>query len=153
AALDISNRTKFAFWLGLGTTSNQWPVWHRGTVSFSVTLYDSAGNSGAFGFKRKRYARALEGAPHWQYISAAIPQMPSGLDYTTTSRCVITAWNLWDPRINISTGKAGQQVLQATAYINLVQAVASTTGSPGPRGGWYTLPGVIGTARAPLAIQ
>jgi hypothetical protein len=153
AAADITGRTKWGFWFGLGTSSNQWPVWHRGTVHFAITLYDAAGASLSFGVKRVCHASALENSPHWQYVSVHVPQMASGFDYTTVSRYVIKAWNLWNPKVNPDTGLSGQQVLQSGAYFNLVQAVPTTTGTPGPRGGWYFLPGVVGTARAPLAIQ
>lgn len=153
AALDITSRTKWGFWFGLGTSGSQWPVWHRGTVHFSVTLYDASGASLSFGFKRTCHASALEGSPHWQFVSANIPQMASGFDYTTVSRYVISAWSQVQPIINPDTGRFGQQVLQSGAFFNLVQALATTSGTPGTRGGWYTLPGVIGTARAPLALQ
>jgi hypothetical protein len=153
AAVDITARTKFGFWLGLSTPSNQWPVWHRGTVSFAVVLYDATGASVSFGFKRLCHASALINSPHWQYISAHIPQMGSGFDYTTVSRYSVKAWSRWDALAVSPTGKNGQEVLQADAYLNLVQAVATSTGTPGPRGGWYFVPGIIGTARSPLAIQ
>lgn len=153
AAVSITGLTKFGFWFGLGSTASQWPVWHRGTVSFSVTLYDAAGSTLSFGFKRACHASALENSPHWQFITANIPQMASGFDYTTVSRYVVSAWSQVQPIINPDTGLFGQQVLQSGAYFNLVQALATTNGSPGTRGGWYTMPGVIGTARAPLALQ
>lgn len=153
AAIDITGRTKFSFWLGLSTPSNQWPIWHRGTVSFAVTLYDASANTVTFGFKRLCHSSALINSPHWQYVSAHIPQMGSGFDYTTISRYSIKAWSRWDPLAISPTGHDGQEVLQADAYINLVQATPTSTGTPATRGGWYTLPGIIGTARTPLAIQ
>jgi hypothetical protein len=153
AALDITGRSKWGFWFGLGTSSSQWPVWHRGTVSFAVTLYDASGASMSFGFKRTCHASALENSPHWQFVTASIPQMASGFDYTTVSRYVISAWSQNQPIVNPDTGKFGQQVLQSGAYFNLIQALASTNGTPGTRGGWYYLPGVVGTARSAIAIQ
>lgn len=151
--LDITGRTKWSFWWGLSTPSNQWPVWHRGTVSFAVTLYDGTGNTIFFGFKRVCHASALINSPHWQFVSANIPQMASGFDYTTISRYRIKAWSRWDAGAVTSTGSKGQEVLQADAYINLVKAMATSDGSPTTRGAWYTLPGIVGTARAPLALQ
>jgi hypothetical protein len=153
AALNITGLTKLGFWLGLSTSAQQWQIWHRGTVHFAITLYDAAGDSLSFGAKRTCHASALETGPHWQYISVDIPQVASGFDYTTISRYVVSAWNWFKPVINPDTGFVGQQVLQASAYINLVQALATTSGTPGTRGGWYTLPGAKGTARGPLGIQ
>jgi hypothetical protein len=153
AALSITGLTKLGFWLGLSTSSQQWQVWHRGTVHFAITLYDAAGDSLSFGAKRTCHASALETGPHWQYVSVDIPQVAAGFDYTTISRYVISAWNWFKPVINPDTGFVGQQVLQASAYINLLQALATTSGTPGTRGGWYTLPGAKGTARGPLGIQ
>lgn len=153
AALDITGLTKLGFWLGLATSAQQWQVWHRGTVHFAITLYDAAGDSLSFGVKRLCHASSLEGAPHWQYISADIPQVASGFDYTTISRYVISSWDWWKNVVNPDTGLTGQQVLQASAYFNLLQALPSTSGTPGTRGGWYTLPGAKGTARSPLGLQ
>lgn len=153
AAVDITGRTKFTFWLGLSTPSNQWPLWHRGTVSYAVTLYDANGKKNTFGFKRKCHASALVNQPHWQSISAHIPQVGSGFDFTTLSRYVIKMWSRWDANATTSTGSKGQEVLQADAYLNLVQAVPTSFGTVGTRGALYQLPGIIGSARAPLAIQ
>jgi hypothetical protein len=153
APVDITGRPKFSFWFGLSTPSNQWPVWHRGTVSFAVTLYDSAGNKNSFGFKRTCHASALVNSPHWQSISAHIPQVASGFDFTTISRWSIKMWSRWDANAVTSTGSKGQEVLQADAYLNLVQAQPTSVGTVGTRGAFYQLPGIVGTARTPLAIQ
>jgi len=152
AAVDITGRTKFTFWFGLGTTPNQWPVWHKGTVSFKITLYDGGGNPLVFGVKRACQASALENAPHWQHVSAPIPQAASGFDYTTISRYVIESWSKWDNRFAAPGLQIGS-VLQATAYLNLIQAAPTAIGAPTARGALYVLPGIIGTARSPLAIQ
>ena len=153
APLDITGRAKWMFWFGLGTSPSQWPVWHRGTVSFAVTLYDGTGQTVSFGFKRKCHASALEGSPHWQLVSAAIPQMASGFDYTTLSRYTIAAWNLWDPRHIQLTGQPAGPVLQSGCYINLVQAAPTSAGSPVNRTAFYQLPGTLGTARSPMSLQ
>lgn len=152
APLDITGRTKFTFWFGLGTTNTQYRIWHKGSVSFSISLYDAGGNRIQIGFKRTCSASALENSPHWQHISVAIPQY-NWFDYTTLSHYSIEAWNLWDPRVVGTTGIIAGAVLQATAYINLVQAQPTSIGSPVNRGALYLLPGVLGTARAPLSIQ
>ena len=151
--VSIAGRGKLLFWFGLGTSPSQWPVWHQGSVSFSVTLYDATGGSVSFGFKRKCQASALEGSPHWQLVSAAIPQMASGFDYTTLSRYVISAWNLWDPRVVGSTGTIAGPVLQSGCHINLVQAAPTSVGSPVNRTAFYQLPGTVGTARSPMSLQ
>jgi hypothetical protein len=152
AALDITGRTKFTFWFGLGTTNTQFRVWHTGNVSFAITLYDGTGQTIRIGLKRKCSASTLENAPHWQHISVHIPQV-NYFDYTTLTRYIIEAWNLWDPRFVGSTGIIAGPTLQATAYINLVQASPTSIGSPVNRGALYLLPGIIGTARTPLLIQ
>lgn len=153
APLNITGLTKLGFWLGLSTNSQQWQNWHRGTVHFSVTLYDAAGDSLSFGMKRVCHASALELSPHWQYISVHIPQVATGFDYTTISRYVINFWSHWRNSVNPNFGIVGLPILQASAYINLLQALPPSSGTPGTRGAWYTLPGVKGTARSPLAIQ
>ena len=153
APVDITGVSKWMFWFGLGTSPSQWPVWHTGTVSFSVTLYDATGQSVSFGIKRKCHASALEGSPHWQLISAHIPQLASGFDYTTLSRYVISAWNLWDPRKIQSTGKPAGPVLQSGCYINLVRSAPTSVGSPVNRTAFYQLPGTVGTARSPMSLQ
>lgn len=153
AAVNVTGLSKFGFWFGLGSSASQWPVWHRGTVTFAVTLYDAAGDTLMFGFKRTCHASALENSPHWQYVSANIPQPASGFDFTTISRYTLSAWSQNQPLIDPDTGLFGQRVLQSGAYFNLIQATATTTGTPGTRGGWYFAPGVIGTARSAVAIQ
>lgn len=153
ASVNITGLTKLGFWLGLATPSNQWPIWHRGTVSFAAMLYDAAGDSISIGFKRVCHASALVNSPHWQFVSVDIPQQASGFDYTTLSRYSVKIWSRWDHTAIDLIGQFGQEVLQADAYLNLVQALPTGNGTPGTRGGWYTLPGIKGTARAPLAIQ
>lgn len=152
--LDITSRTKWAFWYGLGTSVQQFPVWHKGTVAFAVTLYDAAGETLTFGFKRNCHASSVESKPHWNYVSAAIPQMASGFDYTTVSRYVIEAWNHWDSnKVNPATGKPGQPVMQSGAFIANVQAVPTTTAAAGTRALWTPLPGAVGSARSAVAFQ
>lgn len=145
AAVDITGREKLTFWAGLATTPSQWSTWHQGSVTYAVTLYDSAGNS--LSFSRKYFSRAsgLDGSPHWQFIGLPIPQVQSGFDYTTVSRYVVSAFNV----VQNFYG----QVLQAGFYLAHVQAAPSTVGSPVTRYGWYSLPAVVGSARGYLAIQ
>jgi hypothetical protein len=150
--IDTSGRTKLAFWLGLATTSTNWKTWHKGNVHFAVTLTDGTGQTLTFGYKRRCSASALPLAPHWQHISMHIPQIAQDFDYSTLSRYRISIWNVWDPR---AVGSAGQPrvALQASAYIGRIEAVPTSTGSPVNRGAWYQLPGIVGTARAPLSLQ
>jgi len=156
AAVNITGLTKLTFWFGLASTPNQWAVWHRGNVSFKITLYDGSGNTLQFGVKRLCQASALSNSPHWQFISAHIPQVTTGFDYTTISRYVIEAWSRWDSRISQGGLFPGQKigaVLQASAYFCAVTANPTAVGAPTARGALYVLPGIIGTARSPLAIQ
>lgn len=153
APLDITGRTKWTFWLGLSTSTTQWRIWHQGTVHFAVTLYDGSGGSVSFGIKRTCQASALPNRPHWQFISVHIPQLSTGFDYTTVTRYVINVWNVWDTKIKTGPVVTGGRALLANAYLNFIQAVPAAIGSPVNRGAWYTLPGIVGTARSPLAIQ
>jgi len=147
SAVDITGRTKLTFWLGLATSSTGYAHWHKGTASFAITLYDAQGDPCSFGIKQvKVAASALLAKPYWQLITAHIPQSIPNFDYTTVSRYKIQVWNQWDPTVP-------QATLEASAYLCSVTASATATGSPVTRGSWYTLPGIIGTARAPLAVQ
>ena len=65
---------------------------------------------------------------------------------------MITAWNLWDTKVQSGTGQAGGPVLQAGFFLGLVQAVASSVGTNVARGLWATLPGIVGSAPAPLSM-
>jgi hypothetical protein len=154
AAIDITGNTKFGFWLGLGNSATQWHTWHKGKVTFLFTLYDGTGQALTFGTVVSCQASALATMPHWQYVSAAIPQVAAGFDYTTLSRYVIQAWNLWDAtRTDPITGKKGVPALQAGAFISHVQAVPTSTGAVVNRSLWATLPGIVGSARSPLGLQ
>ena len=145
AALDITGRDKITFWVGLATSAAQWATWHRGAVTFEVSLTDAAGNVLSFSRKQTCEASALDNLPHWQMISMPIPQRTAAFDYTTVSSYSITAYNRW---------QAGYgPVLQAGYFLAAVVATASSTGSPVARGAWYTMPGIAGSARSPIAFQ
>jgi hypothetical protein len=147
APLDITGRTKLGFWLGLATTVSAAKNWHKGPVTVRMTLTDPQGDVISFGSKQiVVQASSLQNKPKWQHISAAIPQNVPNFDYTNVVRYSIQIWNTWN------TLKS-QPVLQSSAYFNNVVASATSTGSPGTRGGWYTMPGIVGTARAPIAFQ
>ena len=84
--------------------------------------------------------------PHWQKLSAPVPQNVPSFDYTHIAAYSVQVWNTWNPlRI--------QPVLQASAYLSLVQATGTGTGTGLTRGAFYEIPGVIGTAPAPIALQ
>jgi len=145
ATVNLTGLTKLTFWAGFMTTSSQWATWHKGTITYAVTLYDGAGNTLAFSHKQSASASMIDGSPHWQFISVPIPQQTSGFDYTTVSRYAINAYNVWQTNYG--------PVLQAGMYLAAVVATASATGSPVARGAWYTIPAPVGSARAPIAYQ
>lgn len=147
AAVDITGRAKLTFWLGLATTVSGYAQWHKGTVSVSVILYDPQGDSIEFGAKQvKVAASALISKPHWQLVNMHVPQSIPGFDYTQVVRYSIQVWSHWNRTVP-------QPELRATAYLCSIVAAPTATGSPVTRGSWYTLPGIVGTARAPLAVQ
>lgn len=147
APIDITGRTKLGFWLGLATTVSAAKNWHKGPITVRMTLTDAQGDVVSFGSKQiVVQASSLQNKPKWQHVSAAVPQNVPNFDYTNVVRYSIQIWNTWN------TLKS-QPVLQSSAYFNNVVASATSTGSPGTRGGWYTMPGIVGTARAPVAFQ
>jgi hypothetical protein len=152
AAIDITNRGKWTFWLGLGTSTPT--VWTKGTVTFAVTLTDNTGAQISFSGRQQCTASKIDSQPHWQLISVPIAQAQSGFDYTHVARYSIAAWNLWNAALvpgGLTT--IGQPVLQSGAYLAEVIAAATATGSALTRGFFGTMPGIVGSARAPLAIQ
>jgi hypothetical protein len=142
AALDITGRSKLMFWLGLGTATPS--AWRRGQVTVKAVLYDAAGMTVTASVTQLARAGSLTSVPHWNRASLAIPAN-SAFDYTTVSRYVLTVWN--------HTEGGGQRVLQADAYLNDLGAVPSSAGTPGPRGAVHSIPGGVGTAPAPVAVQ
>jgi len=145
--VDITGRAKLTFWLGLATTVSGYNSWHKGTISVDVILYDPQGDTVEFGAKAvKVTASALLTKPHWQLVTLHIPQAMTGFDYTQVARYSIQVWSHWNQTVP-------QPDLQASAYICSVVAAPTATGSPVTRGAWYTLPGIIGTARAPIGVQ
>ena len=147
APLDITGRAKFAFWLGLATTSGGYKQWHKGNITVAIQLTDNAGNTISFGAKHvAARASSLQMKPQWQRVSLHIPQNIPNFVYSAITEYSIQLWNVWDAYLR-------QPCLEASAYINTVQAAASSTGSPVTRGGWYDLPGIVGSARAPLSVQ
>jgi hypothetical protein len=151
AALDITGRRKMSLWAGLGTAS--YSQWHTGRVTCSVTLTDATGNTVTCTITFTGHASALPGVPRWQKISGLIPQVPF-FDYTTVSSYQLQMWN----RIEAVPGATGgtapvQPVLQADCYLDTLRADSTSTGAYGTRGTLYSLPGVTGTAPAPLTVQ
>jgi hypothetical protein len=146
ALADITGRAKFSFWAGYSSTAAMYHVWHKGTIHYSVTLTDSQGFTLSFGVKMKGQASALSNVPHWQHISIPIPQVSTGFDYTTIAAYHIEAWNTWD-------NHSQAPVLQASMFLAGVQAQATSAGAAATRSAWLSLPGIKGTARAPLAMQ
>jgi hypothetical protein len=145
AALDISGRNKITFYAGLATSRAQAGQWNKGTVTFRIELFDATGAEVAFWAFRFCRASQTPSIPHWQLVTANIPQKPTGFDYTTISAYRISAYDHWD-------GKIHQGVLQAGFYLGLVQVIAYSSGTPTSRALFSTLPGIIGTAPTPVGI-
>jgi hypothetical protein len=143
---NITGRSKFGFYAGLATTTQQLRTWKEGRVTFVVTLYDGASVPLSFRVTKWCKASGLASCPHWQYISMHIPQVSTGFDYTTISSYSVQAFNLWD------AGR-GQPGLQAGFYLGQVSASATATGSTLTRGIFVGIPGIIGTAPTELALQ
>jgi hypothetical protein len=151
AALDITGRAKLTVWAGLSTTTAQYSTWHKGLVSIAVTLRDAAGHELALGtVKRECKASQIPGKPHWQLLTVHIPQSGPGFDYTTVSSYSVALWNHWNPKGG--TGRGGRE-LQAGLFLNQLSAASTSTGSPVTRGMWVQIPGIVGTAPAPLQLQ
>jgi hypothetical protein len=150
AAVDITGRTRLTVWVGLATTTAQYPVWHKGTVSVSALLRDGTGQTLEMpAVKRECQASQIPGKPHWQLVTFVIPQVPSGFDYTTVSSYRLQVWNHWNPKGG--TGQGGLE-LQAGLFLNALTAAPPATGTYLARGGWYQMPGIVGTAPAPVAV-
>jgi hypothetical protein len=140
--VNILGLKRLSVWMGLGTST--YSQWHGGRATIAVTLTDTSGSTVTVSITTNVRASGLPSVPHWQKISGLIPQN-TVFDYTNVTQYELQAWN------KIETG--GQPVLQAEAYFDTLRADAASTGSPGPRGAIYLLPGVVGTAPAPLGLQ
>lgn len=151
AAVDITGRTKLTLWAGLATTTAQYANWHKGTVHFSCLLRDGTGQTLEMpAVKRECQASQLVGKPHWQLVTFAIPQVPIGFDYTTVSSYRLQVWNHWNPKGG-NLGRGGRE-LQAGLFLNALTAAPGATGTYLTRGAFYQMPGVVGTAPAPVAV-
>lgn len=153
AAVDISLRPKATIWLGLATTAAQWGNWHKGTVHVRLDLYDTSGNSISQSGRLYCRAGAIESQPHWQRIGIHLSQVNYGFDYTNVIRYVVSVWNTMDSSVVGLSGTKGQPVLQASAYLATLTATATATNVALTRGIFAEMPGVIGAARAELALQ
>jgi hypothetical protein len=145
--VNILGLKRMSVWVGLGTLT--YSQWHTGRVTLSVMLTDTSGNTVTMVTTASVKASSLATAPHWQKMSGLIPQVTT-FDYTNVTQYRLQIWNKIAAGNILSTQ---QPVLQAEAYFDTLRADATTTGSPGTRGALYLLPGVIGTAPAPLTLQ
>jgi hypothetical protein len=143
APLDLTGLTKLTLWLGLGSSSSHhWQGGRKATVK--IDLYDGNGNHVTTTITATCRASGLPSSPHWQRVSGYIPQV-TAVDMTTISRYVVSVYN--------HTESAGQRVLQGDCYLNALDATGPSTGTPGPRGAVYPVPGGVGTAPSPVAVQ
>ena len=145
ANVNITGRTKLSLWVGLGAPDD-YDDWHKGNVSFAFTLSDSTGHKLSFGTTSYVVASNSGTLPQWNQVTCSIPQGTAGFDYTHIHAYSVQCWSF--------TGEDGDLELKADTWLNGVQAVASTTGSPASsRGTVYQLAGIIGSAHALMALQ
>ena len=144
ATADITGRTKLSLWLGLGSPEN-YSTWHSGNVTFAFTLTDNAAHTLSFGVTVKVAASNSGTAPTWNQITAPIPQGQPGFDYTHLNSYSIQCWRF--------VGSDGDLELDADTWLNGLQAVAPTTGTPASsRGTVYSLNGILGSAHTPIGL-
>jgi hypothetical protein len=144
ANLDITGQSKLSLWLGLGS-SNPHVFAHHPVVTVKIDLYDQDGIKITTVITAKVKVSGLPSSPHWTKVSGYIPQS-SSFDYTNLDRYVITVWN--------HTESGGARVLQADCYLNDLDATPRSVSPASPvRGTVYDLPGGVGTAPAPIAVN
>jgi len=143
--VQIGTRPKVSFWVGLGTSADQFHVWHGGRVTCDIQLTDSSGTTVQMAATVKCACSGLPNQPFWTRVSAAMP-LTTDFDVTAVASYSIKAWNTTD-------SGDGSRVLQAEFYLAGLEASSTAVGSPQARGAAYLLRGVVGTARAPLSLQ
>jgi hypothetical protein len=143
-AKDITGRTVMSFWVGLASPQN-YSRWHKGKVTFALTLSDSGGHQITFGASIYCYASNSTHSPVWNQITAAIPQGRPGFDYTHVTGYSIHGWRFTD--------NDGDLELDCDTYLNGLTATPATAGTPATsRGTVYQLLGVEGSAHTPIAV-
>src|SRR5229473_7536883 len=145
APVGMGTRPKVSFWVGLGTSADQYHVWHGGKVTADVQLTDTSGTTIQMAATVTCACSGLPGQPAWTRVSVAMP-LTTLFDNTAVASYSIKLWNTTD-------NDTGNRILQAECYISGLEASAAAVGAPAGRGAVYQLRGVIGTARAPLNIQ
>jgi hypothetical protein len=144
-SVSIGQRPKVSFWVGLGTSADQYHVWHGGKVTCDLQLTDANGNTIQLAAVVKCSCSGLPGQPSWTRVSMAMP-LTTDFDVTSIASYSLKLWNTTD-------SSTGSRVLQAECYISGFEASAAAVGAPAARGAVYQLRGIIGTARAPLNLQ
>jgi len=145
APVNMGLRPKVSFWVGLGTTADQYHVWHGGKVTADIQLTDTNGTTVRLSATVKCACSGLPAQPSWTRVSAAMP-LTTDFDVTAVASYSIKLWNTTD-------SDNGSRILQAECYLAGLEASSAAVGAPAQRGAVYQLRGIIGTARAPLNIQ
>ena len=145
APVDVTGRTKLSLWLGLGSPEN-YGTWHKGNVTFAFTLTDNAAHTVTFGTTVKVAASNSGSAPKWNQITAQIPQGAGLFDYTHVNAYSVQLWRF--------VGSDGDLELDSDVWLNGLQAIPATTGSPASsRGTVYSLNSILGSAHTPMNLQ
>jgi hypothetical protein len=142
--VNISGLAAVNFWLGLGTQN--YLTWHKGTVTFAITLTDADGNTISFGADVYCYASDNNLAPWWNQVTIAIPQNVQSFDYVNVASYTLQLWRFSE--------FDGTLQMDSDVYINQLSAVPAVQAGPqvSPRGQLYQL-NTIGTAPSPLSLQ
>lgn len=150
AAVDITNRDKLSFWLGMGVPSSDWRLWNKGLTHFSIVLTDSSGHTLTFGFQQVCHASNNPSFPFWNRLSVKIPQGDKLFRYESVSAYSVKAWSEQQVKVAGKTlhFKTGGYLagLIATPHAGPKRSVSD-------RGGDYILYGIEGTAPTPMSLH
>jgi hypothetical protein len=143
APVDITGLGKLTFQFGLGTSN--FARWHKGNVTFAITLTDNAAHTLSFGGNAYCTASNQPTVPTWTQVTFAIPTSAT-FDYTHLNSYSIRAWRFIDTD--------GDLELDSDSYLNGLTATASALNPfAAVRGTLYQIGAPGGTARAPMSAQ
>ena len=146
APIDLTGRSKFTFWLGLATTSSAYKNWHKGAGAAAGHAHRPGGRPVTV----RRQARAGAGVSAADKTALAEPvRAPS------RRRCPTSITRTSPPtRCRCGTRRTATRSSRCCRRPRISARSPDTgrTGTPLTRGAFYTLPGVMGPARAPMSI-